>query len=56
MLICCNPIPYVCNKPSHWKPWALHFLTTDGELFQISSVEKRDRYPIVAGAAESADE
>ena len=29
---------------------------TDGELFQISSVEKRDRNPIVAGAAESADE
>ena len=29
---------------------------TDRELFQISSVEKRDRYSIVAGAAESADE
>ena len=71
MLMCCNPDPYVCNKPSHWKLWTLHFLTkykgikfilddlilmTDGELFQISSVEKRDRNPIVAGAAESADE
>jgi hypothetical protein len=60
MLICCNPIPCesVCNKPSHWKPWSLHFLTkykgikfilddlilmTDGELFQISSVEKREQ-------------
>ena len=70
MLMCCNPDPDVCNKSSHWKLWSLHFLTkykgtkiildlnlmTDGELFQIFSVEKRDRYSIVAGAAESADE
>jgi hypothetical protein len=27
MLMCCNPDPYVCNKPSHWKLWTPHFLT-----------------------------